>query len=197
MASSFTLLCKSCNSRLEKLMRTNPRFRNLNSANRELILKLIKKYKIEKEVIYYYEYYKNINKTIKLLFFYLMEKKGISVLDEEWDNLIILDACRYDYFKEAIKKSNLKGKLEYRISKGSDTHQWLITNFTQIYDDILYITANPQVNRWCKDNFPKIVSVWKIGWNRSRKNKEYLNTFLPEITYKYAINSIKNIKHIS
>ncbi len=121
--------------------------------------------------------------------------KGISVLNEEWDNLIILDACRYDYFKEAIKKSNLKGKLEYRISKGSDTHQWLITNFTQIYNNILYIAANPQVDKWCKDNFPNLISVWKTGWNKPRKNEEYLNTVLPKKTYKYALKSINDIKH--
>ncbi len=31
--------------RMEELMRTNPNFRNLDSGNRELILKLINKYK--------------------------------------------------------------------------------------------------------------------------------------------------------
>jgi len=40
---------------------------------------------------------------------------GVDIKKEKWNNLIILDACRYDYFKEAIKKTKIKGILESRI----------------------------------------------------------------------------------
>ncbi len=133
-----------------------------------------------------------LKRILPLLYY---RNKGINVLDEEWDNLIILDDCRYDIFKELYNKDKLKGKLEYRISKGSNTQQWLITNFTKIYDDILYITANPQVNINCIDKFPKLISVWKKGWNKPKKDKKYINSVLAKTTYKYAIKSIKKIKH--
>ena len=57
---------------------------------------------------------------------YILRKKGVYVVDEEWDYLIILDACRYDTFKEI---NNLVGKLEYRYSRGSSTSECLQENF--------------------------------------------------------------------
>ena len=36
-------------------------------------------------------------------------------MKEDWDNLVILDACRYDMFK---KLNTINGKLEYKISIG-------------------------------------------------------------------------------
>ena len=32
-------------------------------------------------------------------YFSVLPKKGVRVVDETWDYLIILDACRFDYFK--------------------------------------------------------------------------------------------------
>ena len=68
-----------------------------------------------------------------------------------FDNLIILDACRYDLFEAEIKNFNIKGKLEYRISRGSNTGYFLRENFEHkdlqpILKEIIYITANPLVN---------------------------------------------------
>ena len=40
---------------------------------------------------------------LKLLFIpitLIRIRKGVKVLDEEWDYLIVLDACRYDYFEK-------------------------------------------------------------------------------------------------
>ena len=66
------------------------------------------------------------------------------ILDEDWDNLIILDACRYDFFKEEIEKRQIDGYLKKVISRGSHTLNFLKENFTEdYYNDIVYITANP------------------------------------------------------
>ncbi|MFW6130788.1 MAG: hypothetical protein ACOC56_06340 [Atribacterota bacterium] len=40
---------------------------------------------------------------------------GDYFLEEEWDNLIILDACRYDTFK---KYNDISEDLEFRYSRG-------------------------------------------------------------------------------
>ena len=66
---------------------------------------------------------------------------GISVFTEDWDNLVILDACRYDYFAE---QSNLNGTLTTRISRASATREWVRANFTdrQLHD-VVYVSANP------------------------------------------------------
>jgi hypothetical protein len=49
-----------------------------------------------------------------------LKKEKFNIFNEEWDNLIILDACKYDYFEKLLKK-RMKEKLEYRISQGSNT----------------------------------------------------------------------------
>jgi len=41
------------------------------------------------------------------------------VTEEEWDNLIILDACRYDLFAELFEENPLPGMLEKRQSMQS------------------------------------------------------------------------------
>lgn len=65
---------------------------------------------------------------------------GIDVFEEDWDNLIILDACRYDVFSEV---SDLPGTLESRISRGSMTREWVKSNFAQQQlDDVVYVTSN-------------------------------------------------------
>jgi hypothetical protein len=67
---------------------------------------------------------------------------GIDIFAEDWDNLIILDACRYDAFASAKERHNLPGKLESRISRGSRTPEWLYGNFTgKKHFDTVYLSA--------------------------------------------------------
>lgn len=65
---------------------------------------------------------------------------GIDVFEEDWDNLIILDACRYDEFES---HSTLPGTLESRISRASSTRQFIRANFTgKELHDTVYVSAN-------------------------------------------------------
>jgi hypothetical protein len=63
------------------------------------------------------------------------------VSSRDWDNLIVLDACRYDAFES---ESHLQGVLEKRISVGSNTNQFFKHNFSgrELFDTV-YVTANP------------------------------------------------------
>jgi hypothetical protein len=66
--------------------------------------------------------------------------EGIDVLGEDWDNLIILDACRYDVFE---RRSSLPGRTESRISRGSTSPEFIRGNFTgKTLYDVVYISAN-------------------------------------------------------
>ncbi|NJE00444.1 hypothetical protein [Thermococcus sp. JdF3] len=114
--------------------------------------------------------------------------KGFSVMSEYWNHLIILDACRFDIFKEEIKKTRLytQGKLEYRISKGSMTAEFLLNNFGEgKFKNIVYITANPFVDMLLKGKFYKIIPVWKDGWD------DNLNTVHPRTVYEYTKLALK------
>ncbi|MDK2781504.1 MAG: hypothetical protein PWR13_532 [Archaeoglobi archaeon] len=98
-------------------------------------------------------------------------------MKEDWDNLIILDACRYDTFTEVY------GECDYRISKGSSTIEFLRKNLSgKRFLDTVYVTANPFVNRF-SSSFYKVISVWKDGWN------DDLGTVLPEVMVEYALEA--------
>lgn len=90
---------------------------------------------------------------------------GIDIFDEDWDNLLILDACRYDLFKEVV---DLPGTLEQRESRGSATVEFLKANCSnRELLDIVYITSNPQLYRRYNEINPKfhhIENVWEDNW---------------------------------
>lgn len=66
---------------------------------------------------------------------------GIRVVNRDWDNLIIIDACRWDFFKE---NNWIDGDAEPVISRGSTSGEYLRKNFLE-HDlrDTVYVTANP------------------------------------------------------
>lgn len=108
------------------------------------------------------------------VYFSFKANKGTRVLDEDWDYLVILDACRYDTFKEV---NDIKGKLEKRISLGSGTKEWIVNNFKEYYGDIVYVSGNPfisnyelkhtnRISGWVgTKHFFKVEDVWNYGWD--------------------------------
>lgn len=115
-----------------------------------------------------------------------LKNNGTHIMNEDWDNLIILDACRYDYFS---KLNWIDGRLEYRISRGASTVEFLQENFRSVfYDDVVYVTANPWPYRKCVNNFHKIVNVWRDGWNYELEtvHPKTVNKFVSETKLKYS-----------
>lgn len=100
-----------------------------------------------------------------------MKISPLHVMDEDWDNLLILDACRFDAFKNNHDRY-IHGRLEKRRSLGSCTLEWLKQNFKEQYE-ITYISSNPYINSLGKsfedfnanDHFTKIIDVWNSGWD--------------------------------
>lgn len=116
---------------------------------------------------------------------------GINIFNEDWDNLVILDACRYDMFEQYCE---LNGRLEQKTSRGSNTVEFLRGNFHgRDLTDTVYVTANPQLyrNRHRIDtSLYKSLNIWmEDGWN-----EEY-GTVLPETTTEYAIQAAKDYPH--
>lgn len=66
---------------------------------------------------------------------------GVDIFTEDWDNLIILDAARYDFFEE---QNELEGKLEKRLSRGATSSEFIRGNFRErTLHDTVYVSANP------------------------------------------------------
>jgi len=131
-------------------------------------------------------YYFQFTNLIVSKYFTFKSNNGTYLLNENWDNLIILDACRYDVFEEKYKNLKVRGILEKRISRGSATREFLIENFKDRYcSNIVYITTNPFVYTALNDPFFKTIHLWKSHWD----NKT--GTVLPEQVVKKAIEVYK------
>jgi len=119
----------------------------------------------------------------------MVEKVG--VMEKDWDYLIVLDACRYDYFSE-LCRSYLRGNLEKLISLGSSTLEWCKKSFQEVYSDVIYISSNPYINSKgevegfnARDHFCKVIDVWDWGWN------DEFGTVHPK-TVNEAVKSLKD-----
>lgn len=72
--------------------------------------------------------------------FRLRHSEATHVMSEDWDTLIILDACRFDMFAERVP---FAGQLETRISLGSTSEEFLRQNFAESqHHDTVYVNAN-------------------------------------------------------
>lgn len=72
--------------------------------------------------------------------FRLHHGEGVRVMEEDWDTLILLDACRYDMFADRVP---FEGELKSRISLGSTSEEFLRQNFEDSeHHDTVYVNAN-------------------------------------------------------
>lgn len=108
---------------------------------------------------------------------------GEPLVEKDWDNAILLDACRYDLFAEVLGDHDLPGELERRTAVQSGTPGYLAENFGgDTFHDIVYVTANPYVQTELPtDTFHAVEHVWKDDWNEAE------GTVLPEAVCERAL----------
>ena len=117
--------------------------------------------------------------------------EGTAIFEEDWDNLLVLDACRYDMFE---RRSELPGRLERRRSSGSATTEFLKANIAgRDLRDTVYVTANPQLYRnreTIHASFHHVVDIWKEeGWDEEQ------GTVLPETVTEHAKRAAREFPH--
>lgn len=104
-----------------------------------------------------------------------------SHVDRDWDNLILLDACRYDTF---VNYNPFDEEVERAISNASHTTDFLENNLTGDQSDTVYVTASPQVTKF-ESRFHQVIHVWEDSWD------EELRTVLPKQVTKAAQDALK------
>lgn len=71
---------------------------------------------------------------------------GDSIFSEDWDALVILDACRVDALREVQDEYEFLGLIESRWSRGSTSKEWLENTFIQSNKETIsstaYVTSN-------------------------------------------------------
>lgn len=75
---------------------------------------------------------------------------GIDIFEKDWDNLILLDACRYDTFK---KTSDLPGSLTKVQSRGTHSKEFVKANFSnrELHDTVV-VSANSYYKKLAKEH---------------------------------------------
>lgn len=85
------------------------------------------------------------------------EPGSLDVMAEDWDTLLLIDACRYDYFEEV---SDLPGSLNSRLSPGSMSWEFIEQSFIDgEFHDTVYVTANPFAMEIESGTFHDVVSL--------------------------------------
>lgn len=99
--------------------------------------------------------------------------------------LVILDACRYDYFAEVAPRV-LKGDLSMLRTEGHNTFDWGRLCWSGNYPETTYISGAPIINSTFEDSenremrdlyrgyrpkehIREIVDVWDFGWDADLK----------------------------
>jgi hypothetical protein len=95
----------------------------------------------------------------------------VYVMDEAWDYLIVLDACRYDSMA-AVAERYFDGKLDRRVSPGTSTVEWRDASFPGRYEGVVYVSSNPYINGvrpvrgfLGSEHFDRVYDVWRSGWD--------------------------------
>lgn len=118
---------------------------------------------------------------LQRLFFDYRSGDGIDVMAQDWDNLILLDACRYDIFKE---RNTIDGELDSILSKGGSSWEFMQENFVERdLHDTVYITANPHTGKLADNVFHAVKMLHIDQWDEKHE------TVLPEDVLTAALNA--------
>jgi len=97
-------------------------------------------------------------------------KKSVNVMELEWDSLIMLDACRYDTFKNNYPEF-IRGNLKKIISPACETSMWVKECINHIYDDVVLVSSQPFLSKVKLDEFIgfnpffHVEPVWDYCWD--------------------------------
>ncbi|SFS06555.1 hypothetical protein SAMN05216559_3058 [Halomicrobium zhouii] len=110
-------------------------------------------------------------------------ENAVRVMDEDWDTMIVLDACRADIFQEVVDLSEFDG-YETRISLGSHSSEFTRRNFQgEEFGDTVYVSANPHTSLEAGDAFYHIYELWEDQFD------ETAGVVLPDVVRDAAIEA--------
>ncbi|MFC3476371.1 alkaline phosphatase family protein [Halobacterium litoreum] len=97
-------------------------------------------------------------------------KKGKNIFSDDWDVLLILDACRVDLMREVEDEYSFLNSVGTRWSVASTSAEWMKNTFTERHRDrtenTIYVTGNPFSNEHANaDDFAEFHEVWRDGWD--------------------------------
>ena len=97
-------------------------------------------------------------------------ERGTPIYGEDWDLLVVLDACRYDFLREAATDHEFLEEVAEFESVGSYSLSWMQGNFSEEYADemaeTVHVTGNPFTETALDPNdFGHLEEVWRYSWD--------------------------------
>lgn len=109
----------------------------------------------------------------------LVSRDGFDPVAEDWDLLLILDACRADAYESVVGSS-----VDTRISPGTNSWSYYESAFDgRDLNNTVLVTANPHANDISANTFHAIKNVWSSDWDGTRE------TVLPETMANLVIDA--------
>lgn len=98
------------------------------------------------------------------------DRQGENIFEDDWDILLVLDACRVDLLQEVKNEYTFLESIDTRRSVGSTSSEWMDNTFTEEYRDIVantvYVTGNPFSDEHADPaDFAEVDEVWRDGWD--------------------------------
>lgn len=107
--------------------------------------------------------------------------ESIDVMSEDWDNLILLDAARFDYFTDI---NTIDGTLTKEFSRGKKSWEFIEENFVgRDLHDTVYVTANPFSTDIPEGTFHYVDHLHARAWD------ERIGTVQPEDVVEAAVEA--------
>lgn len=84
----------------------------------------------------------------------------VDYMARDWDNLLILDACRADMFEETLDVAQFDS-YERAVSPGSSSPEWMEATFSdREFPDTVYVSGNPWIAKTASENFHDLINIW-------------------------------------
>ncbi|WP_266075065.1 hypothetical protein [Haladaptatus caseinilyticus] len=103
----------------------------------------------------------------------------VDVMAEDWDNLVILDACRYDMF---AARATIGDRVTSKLSPGSESWEFMQESFVGgEYHDTVYVTSNPHAYKLPDGTFHAVINLLDSHWD------DKFRTVMPETMVEQTI----------
>lgn len=103
---------------------------------------------------------------------YMYRNSGVNYMSRDWDNLLILDACRADMFEQTFESTQFD-EYESVHSIGCSSPEWMRETFQgKEYPDTVYVTANPWISKIAPDSFHHVENLWLRDSDVSQEDLE-------------------------
>lgn len=107
---------------------------------------------------------------------YQLTRRGTDPFSRDWDNLIILDACRNDMINGHFQSADSKSTL---VSPGTHTVDFLQKVTQRNLDDVVWVSATPQVERFSNKIY-RVEKLYRENWDSE------LGTVHPKGVFEHA-----------